>query len=114
MKPMSRMVLVGYISFAAFGGGCRFSQAASAQSTIPTNQRMNIEFVRFDEKTGIITLGLKNQTAWDIKIPSDGFRLPSNKNENVAVRYYLEEYDPSPFMQITTGGGEKIPPDEPQ
>ena len=34
------------------------------------------------------------------KIPSDGFRLLPNRGENVAVRYYLEEYDPSPFMQV--------------
>ena len=48
------------------------------------------------------------------KIPSDGFRLLPNRGENVAVRYYLEEYDPSPFMQVVTAGAEKITPDEPQ
>ena len=111
---MLRKVLITYISLVFVVDGRGLTPAASAQSTIPRNQRVTIEFVRFDEKTGIITFGMRNQTAWDIKIPSDGFGLPSNQGENVAVRYYLEEYAPSPFMQIITAGGEKIPPDEPQ
>src|SRR5213592_2690112 len=112
---MLRQVLIASISLMSIAVGFGLKPAAAVQSTIPRNQRVTIEFVRFDEKTGIIILGLRNQTAWDIKIPSDGFGLfPLNKDENVAVRYYLEEYDPSPFMQITTAAGEKIPPDEPQ
>ena len=30
------------------------------------------------------------------------------------VRYYLEEYDPGPWMQTTEASGRKSPPDEPK
>jgi len=62
---MLRKVLIAYVSL-MFAGGGGVTPAASAQSTIPRNQRVTIEFVSFDEKTGIITFALWNQTAWDI------------------------------------------------
>src|SRR5262249_50205274 len=115
MKPLLSNLLISAISILIVGGGFRLKVAEAVQSPIPRNQRVTIEFLRIDEKSGIITFGLRNQTAWDIKIPSDGFgSSPFNKDESVSVRYYLEEYDPTPFMQIVSADGKKDPPDEPQ
>ena len=93
---------------------------------IPKNQTVKIDFERLDKEKGTIWLRLHNWTAWPIRIPvelsSQGIIsrriLMEAKNHKdgapVEVRYYLEEYDPGPMMQITTKSGKKVPPDEPE
>src|ERR1700736_3274397 len=96
-------------------------------TAIPKNQRVTIEYETFDKDRGSVMLRLHNWTAWDIRVPvemnfpgkasgieivksakthSDGAKAP--------VRYYLEEYDPGPSMQMTDASGRKSPPDEPK
>lgn len=66
-------------------------------------------------------------TAWDIRIPVE-MNFPGKANgleivksakthpdgAEAPVRYYLEEYDPGPWMQTTDASGRKFPPDEPK
>jgi hypothetical protein len=106
------------------------STAVTAQSpkdcpTPPQYQRVTIEFERFDDARGTLWLRLHNETAWDIRIPVE-VNFPggtptteimksarSHKDGAEApVRYYLEEYDPGPWMQTTDAAGHKSPPDE--
>jgi hypothetical protein len=97
-------------------------------SGIPKNQYTKVDFDRFDKTNGIVWLRLTNWTAWAIRIPVEMFPYPSgnvsleivkqarsHKNGAEAnVRYYLDEYDPQPLMQMTTVDGRKEPPDEPE
>jgi len=101
--------------------GCaRRNTPVALPTGIPHNQRVDIEFDRFDEQQGAIWLRLVNRTAWDIRIPveltSPAVARLAKAHKNGAeadVRYYLQEYDPGPLMQVTTKSGQKIPPDEP-
>jgi hypothetical protein len=89
---------------------------------IPDNQRVVLKFERFDEDSGRIWMRLVNQTAWDIRVPVelgssalDSVRFAKSHPDGAEaiVRYYLEPYDPQPFMQIVnTATGQKEPPDE--
>ena len=97
-------------------------------SEIPKNQSITIDFERFDKKEGVVWLRLTNRTAWAIRIPvelshynSDKIALEiiktaKNHKDGIEapVRYYLDEYDPTPVMQMTTASGHKEPPDEPE
>jgi hypothetical protein len=105
------------------------AQAKGNQQTtaIPKNQRVTIEFESFDKEQGTIKLRLHNWTAWDIRIPVE-MNFPRKANgldvaksakahpdgAEAPVRYYLEEYDPGPWMQTTDASGHKSPPDEPK
>jgi hypothetical protein len=101
--------------------GCiRRNVPLAAPSGIPNNQRVVIEFERFDVQKGTIWLRLHNWTAWEIRVPVEiaspdiirSARLHKDGAE-VGIRYYLEAYNPRPTMQLTTASGEKVPPDEP-
>ena len=75
----------------------------------------------------MVKLRLHNLTAWDIRIPVE-MNFPGKANgleivksakihpdgAEAPVRYYLEEYDPGPWMQTTDASGRKSPPDEPK
>src|SRR5206468_2506383 len=96
-----------------------WSDAATA-GEIPRGQSVYIEFERFDRHTSTIWLRLWNNTAWAIRIPVEssdpGAIRSARSHENGAearVRYYLDEYDPRPQLQITGRFGKKVPPDEP-
>jgi hypothetical protein len=105
------------------------AQTKSDQETpaIPKNQRVTIEFESFDKERGSVKLRLHNWTAWDIRIPVE-MNFPGKANgleivksakahpdgAEAPVRYYLEEYDPGPWMQTTEASGRKSPPDEPK
>jgi len=94
-------------------------------SPIPKNQRVSIKFESFNKEKG--TIKLHNWTAWDIRIPVE-MNFPGKANgleivksaktyldgAEAPVRYYLEEYDPGPMMQMTDASGRKFPPDEPK
>ncbi len=96
-------------------------------TVIPKNQRVSIEFESFDKEQGTIKLRLHNWTAWDIRIPVE-MNFPGKANgleivksakahpdgAEAPVRYYLEEHDPGPWMQMTDASGRKSPPDEPK
>lgn len=95
-------------------------------TSIPKNQRVSIEFESFDKEKGTIRLRLRNWTAWDIRIPVE-MNFPGKASLEIVksakthpdgaeapVRYYLEEYDPGPLMQMTDASGRKAPPDEPK
>jgi hypothetical protein len=95
-------------------------------TSIPKNQRVSIEFESFDKEKGTIKLRLHNWTAWDIRIPVE-MNFPGKGSLEIVksakthpdgaeapVRYYLEEYDPGPSMQMTDASGHKSPPDEPK
>ncbi len=81
------------------------AQSAKESALPPKNQRVTIEFERFDEANGKLRLRLRNSTAWDIRIPVEtAFRgqkitgeimksARSHKDGAEApVRYYLEEF----------------------
>lgn len=94
-------------------------------TAIPKNQRVTIEFESFDKDRGSVKLRLHNWTAWDIRIPVE-MNFPGKANgieivksakihpdgAEAPVRYYLEEYDPGPWMLTTDASGRKSPPDE--
>jgi hypothetical protein len=111
-----------------------FSVASKAQTKgnqetpgIPKNQRVTIEFESVDKEQGLVKLRMHNWTAWDIRIPVE-MNFPGKANcleivksakthpdgAEAPVRYYLEEYDPGPWMQTTDASGRKSPPDEPK
>ena len=96
-------------------------------TAIPKNQRVTIEYESFDKDRGSVKLRLHNWTAWDIRIPVE-MNFPGKANSleivqsarthpdgaEVPVRYYLEEYDPGPWMQTIDAFGRKSPLDEPK
>ena len=96
-------------------------------TAIPKDQRVTIEYESFDKEQGTIKLRLHNWTAWDIRIPVE-VNFPGKANgveivksarahpdgAEAPVRYYLEEYDPGPWMQTTDASDHKSPPDEPK
>ena len=96
-------------------------------TAIPKNQRVTIEYESFDKDRGSVKLRLHNSTAWDIRIPvemnfpgkASGIEIPKSARTHpdgaeAPVRYYLEEYDRGPWMQMTDAHGRKSPPDEPK
>lgn len=85
---------------------------------IPKNQRVTIEFERFDEAKGTLWLRLRNTTAWDIRIPVEtafsgekitGEVMKSARSHKdgaeAPVRYYLEE-----FSTNNPAADAKLPP----
>jgi hypothetical protein len=100
----------------------------SLPSGIPKNQYIRIDFERFDREKGIVWLRLTNWTAWAVRIPVEMFPYPTGNisldivksakthkdGAEATVRYYLQEYDPRPWGQITYSDGRKSPPDEPE
>lgn len=97
------------------------------KTTIPKNQRVTIEYESFDKDRGSVKLRLHNWTAWDIRVPvemnfpgkASGVKIVKSAKTHpdgaeAPVRYYLEEYDPGPWMQTTGASGRKSPPDEPK
>lgn len=85
---------------------------------IPKKQYVAVSFERFNRRGGTVVLELRNETAWPIRVPVEldpAFvrkKLVGNGQE-LPVRYYIEEYDPRPWMQMTTPDGRKHPHDEP-
>ena len=118
----------GLVMLAAAGAvicmeaGCaRRNAPVSAPSGIPGNQRVTIDFERFDEQKGTVWLRLSNWTAWDIRIPVEKLSPDTIRSARfhkdgaeAIVRYYLEEFDAGPRIQTTTKSGKKVPPDEPE
>jgi len=101
----------------------RFSQAGRTESSarIPKTQRVALQFEDFDESKGTIRLRLTNKTIWTLRVPVDiksaDVMKAANDHRNgaeAAVRYYLQEYDPSPEMQVITASGQRMPSDEPE
>src|SRR5438552_1801105 len=81
---------------------------------IPRNQWAGIEFERFDRDKGTIWLRLKNHTAWPIRIPvemstPDATTMARHHEDGAEadVRYYLEPYDTTPWIQMTNRSGKK-------
>jgi hypothetical protein len=124
-RDLAFSVLLGVL----FASGSSFAQTKSIQETppIPKNRRVTIEFESFDKEWGLVKLRLHNFTAWDIRIPVE-MNFPGKANgleivksakthpdcAEAPVRYYLEGYDPGPWMQTTDTSGHKSPPDEPK
>jgi hypothetical protein len=88
---------------------------------------VTIEYESFDKDHGSVKLRLHNWTAWDIRVPvemnfpgkASGVEIVKSAKTHpdgaeAPVRYYLEEYDPGPWMQTTDASGHKSPPDEPK
>ncbi len=102
-KDLASSVLL-VILIASIGS---FAQTTSSQQKIdiPKNQRVAIEFERFDEASGRLLLRLRNSTAWDIRIPVET-AFPGQKitgeitksarshkdGAEAPVRYYIEEF----------------------
>jgi hypothetical protein len=124
----TKTILLLFLMIALQGNGCvHRSVPQVAPSDIPRNQYVRIEFQRFDEQRGIVWLRLSNWTAWAIRIPVEMARPSENVSLEIVksarnhkdgaeapVRYYLQEDDPGPWMQMTTASGQKLPPDEPE
>jgi hypothetical protein len=100
-----------------------FSQTPNrhAAAAIPKHQRVTLRFEDFAESSGMIRLRLVNGTIWTLRVPVDiksrNVMIEANRHKDgaeAAVRYYLQEYDPSPEMQVITASGQKMPPDEPK
>jgi len=81
------------------------ARSAQKYAALPKNQRVTLDFERFDEPSGKLWLRLRNSTVWDIRIPVEtafpGQKITgeimqsarSHKNGAEApVRYYLEEF----------------------
>jgi hypothetical protein len=97
----------------------------SLPSGIPKNQHVKIRFERFDKTKGIVWLRMTNWTAWPIRVPVEPFDANGMMSKEILkaarnhedgsealIRYYLNQYDPSPWGQIVYSDGRKDPPDE--
>lgn len=112
-----KSLMVLFLLAAGFGS----AQNATSTCDIPKNQRVVIDFERFDRGKSTVTLKLTNYTIWPIRVPVEleGTKVlnaerSKQKLEKLEVRYYLEEYDPGPVMQVGYPDGHKEPPDEPK
>jgi len=83
------------------------------------NQTVVINFEHFDRDRGVIWLRLHNWTAWSIRVPTQfdldmlATTTTPAKVPVLDLRYYLEPYDPTSRVQLTTRSGKKHPFDEP-
>ena len=114
------MLAVAWAVLSLLCGCARRNNNVAVPCDIPKNQRITIEFDHFDENSRMVWLRLYNRTAWDIRIPvehsSRAAVLLAKTHKDGAeadVRYYLQQYDVRPSLQIITKSGENIPPDEP-
>jgi hypothetical protein len=78
------------------------------------NQRVTLSFDHFDQASGTIWLRLRNRATWGIRIAAEipEPHMPKLAPHEVSARYYLQEYDPGPAMQLGYPDGHKEPPDE--
>jgi hypothetical protein len=97
--------IVKALAFCGLVSTIAVAQSAKEYAPLPRNQRVTLDFERFDEPSGKLWLRLRNSTAWDIRIPVET-AFPGQKitgeivksarshkdGAEAPVRYYLEEF----------------------
>jgi len=102
-----------FLLFGLSSGVCNGQAAEKSQREV---QPIYLQFDKADFKKRIVYLQLVNGSKWPIRIIAElpkQFAAECGKIPSAEPRYYLEEYDPTPQMQLTYKDGRKSPPDEP-